>query len=343
MRILKFFMPLFSISAAIICLFTANSCTPEWEENIPDVSKIEVNFEFERADRVIVRANNREEIVEYMKKNLRFAVEGLSMDFYPSQKDFVESLWLLAESPRIDSVQDKIETVYGADLAFLKKDLTSAFRFLKYYYPDFNIPKIYTVNTGFGVSLIQNDSILVIGLDYFLGKNIRYRPTGPDRLPLPEYIARRFQPETITHQIVKLISRKYIKTSEEQALLNDLIAAGKTMVFCKYIQPHAPDSLILEYSQEQMNVCHAHAQEIWGHFVEKKVFYDATRMAKTKYLQDRPFVSDISQDCPGRIGYWLGWQILDAYMQKKSDIKLQTVMRDTDFQKIFRESKYKPK
>jgi hypothetical protein len=292
---------------------------------------------------VIIRAKNREEIIDYMKKNLRFAVEGLSMDFYPSQKDFVESLWLLAESPRIDSLQDKIETVYGADLAFLKKDLQSAFRYLKYYYPDFKIPKIYTVNTGFGVSLIQNDSILVIGLDYFLGKNIRYRPTGQDRQALPEYIARRFQPETITHQVVKLISRKYVKTSEEQALLNDLIAAGKTMVFCKYMQPNASDSLILEYTQEQMNVCHAHAPEIWGHFVEKKVFYDATRTAKTKYLQDRPFVSDISQDCPGRIGYWLGWQILDAYMQKKPDISLQAVMRDTDFQKIFQQSKYKPK
>jgi hypothetical protein len=318
------------------------SCTPDWEENIPDVSHIEVNFEIERADRALVNAKSREEIIGYLRKHVRLATDGLSMDFYPSQDVFVESVWLLAESPKIDTLQQTIEKVYGEDLGNLKKDLTSAFRFLKYYYPDFTIPKIYTVNTGFGISIVQNDSIIVIGLDYFLGRNIQYRPVGPDRQPLPEYIARRFQPESITHQIVKLISRKYVKSSDDATLLNDMIAAGKTMYFCKHIQPYAPDSLILEYTQEQVNACFDNAGEIWGHFVEKKVFYDATRMAKTKYLQDRPFVSDISQECPGRVGYWVGWQIVDAYMLRNPQVTFQELMSDTDFQKIFQQSKYKP-
>ena len=331
----KIFWAFFSLA-----LFTA--CTPEWEDSIPDVSHINVKIDIERADRALVHAKSREEIIEYMRKHKRLAIDGLSMDFYPSQQVFTESLWLLAESPRIDSLQDNIEKAYGEDLSNLKKELTSAFKFIKYYYPDFQVPAIYVVNTGFGVSIVQNDSIIVIGLDYFLGRNIKYRPTGPDRQPMPEYIARRFQPETVTHQIVKLISRKYIKISEEQAFLNDMIAAGKTAVFCKYMQPHAPDSLILEFTEKEVNTCNEHAADIWAHFVENKIFYDATRMTKTKYLQDRPFISEISQECPGRIGYWVGWQVLDAYMQKQPEVSFQDVMKDTDFAKIFRQSKYKP-
>jgi hypothetical protein len=321
--------------------FLLFSCEQSWEDSIPDVSNIDVKIDIERADKKLINAKSKQEIYDYMRQNRRLAVDGLSLDYYPNEQVFIESLWLLAESKKSDTIQEKIDKAYG-DLSALKKDLGQAFKYVKYYYPDFKVPKIYTVNTGFGVSIVLNDSILVIGLDYFLGRYSRYRPSGPDREPLPAYILRNYQPENVTHQVIKLLSRKYVKISDDQSLLNEMIAGGKTMVFCKYMQPYAPDSLIIEYTSKQINACHDNAHLIWGYFVENKLFYDATRQSKTKYIQERPFVSDISQDCPGRIGYWVGWQIVDAYMQKKPEQTLQSVMNETDHQKLFQESRYKP-
>ncbi|MDQ4140161.1 MAG: gliding motility lipoprotein GldB, partial [Bacteroidota bacterium] len=62
-----------------------------------------------------------------------------------------------------------------------------------------------------------------------------------------------------------------------------------------------------------------------------------------KYLEDRPTVPEIDAKCPGRIGRWVGWQIVRIYMEENPDVTLQQLMAEKDAQKIFNESHYKPK
>jgi hypothetical protein len=61
-----------------------------------------------------------------------------------------------------------------------------------------------------------------------------------------------------------------------------------------------------------------------------------------KYLNDAPFTAPISQDSPGRLGTWIGLQIIESYMQSHPEIDLPTLMRESNYQKILQNSGYRP-
>ncbi len=67
--------------------------------------------------------------------------------------------------------------VFGNN-AHLNEEFRQAFNNIKYYYPDFHPPKIQTIISGLetGCDMFVSDTLIVVGLDFFLGKGARYRP-----------------------------------------------------------------------------------------------------------------------------------------------------------------------
>ena len=49
----------------------------------------------------------------------------------------------------------------------------------------------------------------------------------------------------------------------------------------------------------------------------------------------------MSKESPGRLGYWVGFQIVNQYMNNKS-VSLQELMKNTNSQEILLKSKYNP-
>jgi len=85
-----------------------------------------------------------------------------------------------------------------------------------------------------------------------------------------------------------------------------------------------------------------HNQErIWSHFIDKSLLYDTNHFTKKKYVDERPSIPEIGDDCPGRIGRWLGWKIIQKY-KKESGTELTDLMEEVDAKKIFMQSKYRP-
>ena len=62
----------------------------------------------------------------------------------------------------------------------------------------------------------------------------------------------------------------------------------------------------------------------------------------TCYLNDGPFTAEVSQDAPGRLGVWLGWRIVESYMEHNEEVSLQELLAEGDAQKILELSFYKP-
>ena len=53
------------------------------------------------------------------------------------------------------------------------------------------------------------------------------------------------------------------------------------------------------------------------------------------------FYLEIDNDSPGRVGQWIGWQIVRSFMQN-NDVSMQDMLKMDD-KEIFEKSKYKPK
>jgi len=58
-------------------------------------------------------------------------------------------------------------------------------------------------------------------------------------------------------------------------------------------------------------------------------------------MDERPKTLEIGNDCPGRIGEWVGWEIIKKYMAVQQ-ITLPELMETSDAQQLFMQSRYKP-
>jgi uncharacterized protein YjaZ len=107
--------------------------------------------------------------------------------------------------------------------------------------------------------------------------------------------------------------------------------------------PCTPDSVIMSYSAEEMAGVRDNAGTVWKHFLENEILFETNHMVKKKYLDDRPKTYEIGDAAPGRIGTWVGWEIVRSYMKNNPDVTLVQLMEESDAQKILNASKYAPK
>jgi len=225
------------------------------------------------------------------------------------------------------------------DGAELKKEFAAAFTNLKYYYPEIRLPRIETVITGLESDLFVSDTLIIVGLDYYLGAGAKYRPN------MYEYMLRRYKKDFVVPSAMLLYgidSRINIVDQKDKSVLADMVAYGKAYYFAKQMLPCVADSVFIGYSAEEIEGARENQNLIWKRMVQDEVFFNTTQQIKQKYISERPKTYEVGDQCPGRIGAWVGWQIVDAYSKRNPKVSLPEFMRTSDAQLIFKGSKYRP-
>jgi len=320
----------------LLYLFVAFGCKEKSCETI-DSSAIEVNIELERLEDELFLLESKTEVAEFLERNKILKEHFLVSAQYPHDSILVTSLYNRINNSYIDSLLIETRGIFN-DLSGIVNGFEQAFRHLKHYYPEIKTPKIQTMVTGMGSSeLYVSDSLIIIGLDFYLGPGATYRPLG-----IPAYILKRYQKEYIVPASILLLSNNYIKENfQDNTMLADMVYYGKKYYFAKEMMPCTPDSLLIWYSGQELRDVDDNQHIIWAKFVQNQLLYETSHLTKKKYLDERPKVSEIGDKCPGRIGTWLGWEIVNKYM-KVNQVDLQSLMVEKDAQKIFALSNYKP-
>jgi len=143
--------------------------------------------------------------------------------------------------------------------------------------------------------------------------------------------------------IALAISSKFNNANlNDQTMVASMIYYGKAHYFVERVLPDLADSLNIMYSGQELKEVENHKNLIWGHFISEKLLFNSTRFIVDKYCGERPKVVEIGDKCPGRIGRWLGWQIVRSYMREHPEVTLKQLMEEKDAQKIFKQSKFNP-
>jgi hypothetical protein len=329
---------LFQRCASWFCLaFLLLACQKDKE--IPDVSHIDVNVKIERADLALMTRKNADEILAYLQAHEQFTLKGLHVNDMAA----VKAIEKLSHSPYIDTMMQRVNEVYTPEkINQIEKDLAQLFRHIKYHYPEFHVPDVYAMVSGYGTDLVVRDSLILVGLDFFLGdRHSYYRPPIES---FPNYIWRRYDVDVMPAHVARELSQVFNQPDiGENTLMSQMIWAGKAHYFMESVLPNVPDSTLIGYTNQQIVDCEANLPQIWAFFIEKDLFFSMQPFVKRKYIDEAPFISDMSQDAPGRIGQWLGWQIVRAYMENNPQVTLVELMKEQDFLKIFNESRFKAK
>lgn len=301
------------------------------------MDNLQVSIDIKRWDQQIFELDDKQEIADFLDLHPLYSQQFLHVDQHPHDSMAVNYLNAFISNPASEVLKAEIHSTFG-ELDELKQHLEQAFKYLQYYYPEFMVPQIYTAVTGFaGNDLFVSDSVIIIGLDYYLGEEATYRP-----LEFPQYILKRYSQEYIVPSIILLLSSGLNKTEmEDKTMLAEMIYYGKAYYFTKQILPFTSDSLLIGYSSEEIWDVNQNQDLIWAHFVDKQLLYETSHFTKKKYMDERPKTVEIGNKCPGRIGEWLGWQIVNRYMEE-SQISLPELMEIADARSVFMQSNYKP-
>lgn len=312
-------------------------------ENAPNVDEIKVNVEIIRLDNELAQLKDKKDIADFLKKYPDFAEKYMQLSRLPSDTIAIDQLYSMISEPHLDTVFQDVAQKYK-DLTALKNEFEQAFKYLKHYYPDFKIPKIYTTITGlgsfYGTDLMVTEEMIVISLDFFMGSKARYRP--PVEL-MPDYIWRRYSEASIVPTVMMGISNRYNKTNfEDKTAIAEMIYYGKAYHFTKSMMPCLPDSVLFGYTTQELNNIEdeKNRQYIWAHLIDKQVLFNTNQKTIQLYMGERPYIAEINKECPGRIGHWLGFRIIRKYLDRQPEVTLQALMTNTEARQIFNQSGY---
>jgi hypothetical protein len=303
-----------------------------------------IRWDMQRIDRSLAEAKSPEAIDSILKKHPEIGIGYFSC---PPEKTplLARDLYQLFQNPSLQAFykQSQDTAFFGGDR--LEKELKSAFERIQIEFPGLKTPKIRTVFSGFGgiggeftaQHLQVSDSLIVIGLDFFMGKKGLYLPPN-----IYDYQMRRLEPKALVGQVILQYSAFVNRQNEQDhSMLSDMIWYGKGFVFTKKIMPELADSLLFGYTTQELAETNAFQKQVWEHFIDKKLLFNQEELTKNKYLGERPKTPEIGPACPGSIGRWLGWRIVDLYWKQNPKLTLLKLMTDADYNQMFLKSGYR--
>lgn len=301
-----------------------------------EILQIPIDVDIQRMETQLFETTSVKDLSWILDNNPEFASQYLQEDLYKSKEEMIKELVLVNQDTSLQELKGEA-TQHFKDIQELESELENAFKYIKYYFPEFKVPKVYTYVSGFNSDLFISEDIIVIGLDYFLPADHRFQP--PD---LPQYINRRYQKEYIVPTILVALSSEFNETSlEDQTLLADMIYYGKAYHFVKTMMPCTSDEYIIGYTPEEIQASYSNEELIWSHFIENELLFITNPFEIRKYTGEAPFTDAISMEAPGRLGRWIGWNIVDEYRFNNS-LSINELMAEKNADLIFRQSEYRP-
>jgi gliding motility-associated lipoprotein GldB len=310
----------------IFLIIVVTSCSNESSIE-KKISEIDMDFDVERFDQLYAKVTSE-----------NFSTLRETYPFLFSKR-FSDSLWLAKLKDTLQQELHKEVEENFKDFSLEENEIEKLFQHLKYYDKTFKEPRVITVtnNVDYRNKIIVTDTIVLVALDNYLGKDHQFYGG------IQSYLRQNFKPEQIVVNMAAAYGEKQIFNSENKTLLADMITAGKELFFKDIMIPFKTDAQKIGYSDEQLAWAHENEKNIWGYFVENELLYKTDPKLASRFINPAPFSKfglDFDNESPGRLGQYIGWQIVRAFMEN-NEIDYQQMLSKTS-DEIFRNSKYKP-
>ena len=254
---------------------------------------------------------------------------------------YTDSFWL---EKKADTLQmqlfNEVKNVF-ADFDDSKAEIESLFNHIKYYFPEFNTPRVITVtnDVDYRNRVIVTDTIVVIALDSYLGSDHEFYGA------IPKYLRADLKKEQIVVDLSNAYAEKFTFQPKRKTLLDEMVYSGKLLYFKDKVIPFKTDAEKLGYDDAEMDWAIANESYIWRYFVERELLFSTDSQLPGRFINPAPFtkfyLEEIDSDSPGRLGQYIGWQIVRAYMNN-NDVTLKDMLIKKS-EDIFNNSKFKPR
>lgn len=292
------------------------------------ISKIAIDVEVLRFDREFANATPAQ--LPKLKSKYPY--------LFPEQ--YPDSVWT---AKLIDTLQTALSEEVDSTFGNFKKEsqeLKSLFQHIRYYFPAVTIPKVVTLTSDVRYTnrVILTDTLLLLGLDNYLGKDHRFYQG------IPYYNAAELDKKYLISDIAGAFAKKMVPYPNHRSFLSRMVYYGKILYLKDQWLPALSDAQKIVYPQESIAWVQANEEQIWRYFITHEVLYSTDAKLDRRFLDPAPFSKfglELDNESPGRLGRYIGWQIVRAFM-KKNTIPLQRLLT-LPADEILKKSNYKPK
>jgi len=279
-----------------------------------DIAKIDVNFNVERFD--FAFANTEPEGLPELKTAFPF--------LFP--ESIPDSIWFERMQDSNQILLNKVTREKFTDFKAETNDIQNLFQHLKYYDKTFRTPRVITLTNfvKYREKLAVTDHQIYSGIQKYLSANMK--------------------PSQIVVDMAKAYAEKQIFQSQKKTLLDEMVDFGKQLYFKDKVIPFKTDAEKIGYTPEQLEFAKANENMIWTKFVEDEMLYDTDSSLPARFIADAPFSKfylELDNESPGRLGQYIGWQIVRAYVERTGEDVMKVLQKKPE--DIFRISKFKPK
>ena len=294
--------------------------------------------------------------VDVTAVNVDYSISRFDIDFYSSDETSLQNTKNIyphffdektPDSVWINKINNKDERALFLEtqkvffnFEFTEKQLTSLFKYIKFYNPDFKPPNVTTLlsNIDYRNKVIYTEDMLLISLDVYLGRE------HPFYVDFPKYIKQSYQKNHIVVDVALEIIKKQISFSNDRTFLGKMIHEGKKMYLLDLYLEEISDEEKIGYDKDKYNWAVANESQVWKYFIENKMLFNTDTKLNKRFIENAPFSKFYREEdnlSPGKIGVWIGWQIVRSYM-KHNDVSLQELLKISS-EDLYKKSKYKPR
>ena len=202
------------------------------------------------------------------------------------------------------------------------------------------MPRLITVlsDVDYRNKAIVTDSIVLIALDNYLGPDHEFYSS------FYGYIKQNLDKNQLLPDLATAYAEQLIHQSKRSIFLDELIYFGKQLYLKDVWIPFKENHEKIGYTIDQYQWAEANEFYIWQYFVEKELLYDTDKKLVSRFISPAPFSRfnlELDSESPGRVGQYIGWQIVKSYM--KNNPTSLSKMLQMDALEIFKNAKFKPK
>ena len=321
---MKWVRKYFPILTLIVCI----SCDDE-DKLEQEIAQIPLTLEIQRFDREFAEATPTD--ITKLKSKFPY--------LFPQQ--FPDSVWV---SKLNDTIQQ--ELLSEVDLAFgdfneEELELVSLFQHIRYYFPKYRVPKVVTLTSEvqYDDRVVLTDTLLLLGLDNYLGEEHHFYRS------ISKYISKGLDKKYLTSDVTSAFAKTINRYPRNRTFLSRMVYHGKELYLKDRLIPKTSDAQRINYTEGELEWANENEEQIWRYFVERELLYSTASELDRRFLDPAPFSKfqvELDSESPGRLGRYIGWQIVRAYMNRNPQVTL-TELLDIPADEIFKESKYKPK
>jgi hypothetical protein len=253
-----------------------------------------------------------------------------SAGFYTRLRDYFSDSTLM-------QVYGEVQSRFR-DLTSLQSELSAGMAILYQHFPQLSRPQVYLHVSGWGQNIVVTDKVLSLSADKYLGTDY----------PLYSKFFYDYQRQNMAPQrmapdyLLGFLMANFPFRGNEAILLDRMIYEGKLRYFLFCALPQRMPCESVGYTPDQYAWCERYCNRIWKSVLDNRHLFHPDYSTTAAYFRDAPFTPTLPSDAPARVGQWLGFQIVRAYMKRRPDTDWQALMDQTDYVKFLQESHFNP-